>query len=305
MFYVLIGLGFATILYQYQLRQRLTQQEAIRLRELDEFKSRFFTNITHEFRTPLTVILGVAEQIATKTGREVRPLTDLIQRSGQTLLRLISQILDLAKLEAGTLHLHYIQADVLAYLRYIVESLQTLANVQHITLRVESSWPTIVMDYDPERLLHVVYNLLSNAIKFTPPGGEVVLKADILQQVSQKYLQLQFSDTGIGIPEEDLPHIFERFYQARNTGQGKAGGAGIGLALTQELVRAMGGSIRAESTVGKGTKFTVVLPMTNHAAEMSMVWSGPSAPAGLSSGFTDSTVPASSVHRLLIRVVLK
>ncbi len=299
--YALIALSAVAVWYRYQMRQRLAQQEAMRLRELDEFKSRFFTNITHEFRTPLTVILGVAEQIEAKAGKEVRPLTRLIQRSGQTLLRLVSQILDLAKLEAGTLHLHYIQADVLAYLRYIVESLQTLANVQHIILRLESTSPVIIMDYDPERLLHVVYNLLSNAIKFTPPGDEIVLKADILEQGGQRYLQLRFSDTGIGIPEEDLPHIFKRFYQARNAEQVKVSGTGVGLALTQELVKAMGGSIKAKSAVGKGTEFVVVLPISNHAAETSMVWPGfSSVSADLSSSLTDPTASVSPNCRLLI-----
>lgn len=298
--YAMVMLSAIAILHRYQLRQRLAQQEALRLRELDEFKSRLFTNITHEFRTPLTVILGVAEQIETQIGKGIKPHTDLIRRNGQTLLRLINQILDLSKIEAGFLTLNYIQADVLPYLRYITESLRTLANVQGVALRIDVPSSSIIMDYDPERLLHVVYNLLSNAIKFTPPGGEVAFRAKTLNYRDQAYLQLQISDTGIGIPLEDLPYIFDRFYQSKNAAKVKVSGAGIGLALTHELVKAMQGFIKVESSTGKGTKFTVLLPITTNAEGLQMGDYLTPTSFSPSPSFTPPLSPSSPAHRLLI-----
>lgn len=126
-------------------------------------------------------------------------------------------------------------------------------------LRVESKQAKIVMDYDPERFLQIIHNLLSNAIKFTPSGGKVVLQVD---QEGQ-WLLISVTDTGSGIPPEEIPHIFERFFQAKNQEFAKAGGAGIGLSLTRELVKFMGGEISVQSTVGVGSTFFVKLPITN------------------------------------------
>ncbi|MCB9036599.1 MAG: response regulator [Lewinellaceae bacterium] len=299
------------LVYRYQLRQRLQAQEALRLRELDEFKNRFFTNITHEFRTPLTVILGEADKLQ-REGPTPGHSAGLIRRSGENLLRLVNQLLDLAKLESNSLQLHYVQGDVLAYLRYIAESLQSLADSRGVRLQVECPAREIVMDYDPERLLQIVYNLLSNAIKFTPAGGKVELRAEVapgqLPELGSSHLALMVSDTGVGIPPEELPRIFDRFYQARSSpprssqreeeapelpnvsesrpvanpslseGLGEAvAGTGIGLALTKELVTAMGGEINVESKVGKGTVFTVRLPVSNRAERSETTGAGPQA----------------------------
>ncbi|MDV7393111.1 ATP-binding protein, partial [Arthrospira platensis SPKY1] len=132
-------------------------------------------------------------------------------------------------------------------------------------LLVENPAPEIIMDYDPERLLQIVYNLLSNAIKFTPSGGKVELGVDLLHFEDAARLEIRVADNGPGIPPGDLPYIFDRFYQARNSEQAKAGGTGIGLALTKELVTAMGGEIDVESEEGKGAVFTVRLPVSNRA----------------------------------------
>ena len=250
--------------YQYLLRQRFSEQEKLRLQELDNFKSRFFTNITHEFRTPLTVILGMSERVLSEEVTPSHPLTvtqplTLIKRNGENLLRLVNQILDLAKLESNTLKINYIQGDVLTFIRYIAESLHSLANAQNLILRVESDQAKIVMDYDSERLLQIVHNLLSNAIKFTPSGGKVTLRVHREGQ----WLHLSVTDTGAGIPADELPQLFERFFQAKNQEHAKAGGTGIGLSLTRELIKVMGGEIAVESTVGVGSTFLVKLPVTN------------------------------------------
>jgi signal transduction histidine kinase/CheY-like chemotaxis protein len=271
--------------YQYLLRRRFSEQEKLRLKELDDFKSRFFTNITHEFRTPLTVMLGMSDQLAKEEKDEPwRHKIGLIKRSGENLLRLVNQILDLAKLESNALKINYIQGDVLAFIRYIAESLHSLANAQNLILRVDSDQAKIVMDYDPERLLQIIHNLLSNAIKFTPSGGKVTLRAHREGQ----WLQLSVSDTGAGIPPEELPHLFERFFQAKNQEHAKAGGTGIGLSLTRELVKAMGGEIRVESAVGVGSTFWVKLPVSNNSvfeektADLSNVLKANRRPAALS-----------------------
>jgi signal transduction histidine kinase/DNA-binding NarL/FixJ family response regulator len=250
-------------LRESQLLQEKNQVEADRLQELNDFKSRFFTNITHEFRTPLTVILGMAEQLQRSSyGVTSSHPTTLIKRNGESLLRLINQLLDLAKLESNTLKINYIQGDVLTYLKYIAESLHSFANAQNIMLRVESDQPNIVMDYDPERFLQIIHNLLSNAIKFTPSGGKVIMRAD----VQGHWLLVSVTDSGAGIPADEVPHLFERFFQAKNQEHAKASGTGIGLSLTYELVKAKGGSISVESEVGVGSTFLVKLPVTNKAA---------------------------------------
>ena len=273
--YLLYGIAAISVLIairNYEIRRKLAATEALRLKELDEFKNRFFTNITHEFRTPLTVILGTSEQVETMVGDGLKNKIKLIRRNGENLLRLINQILDLAKLESKTLKINYVQGDVLPYLRYITESLHSFANAQNVMLRVESKEQEIIMDYDPERMLQVVYNLLSNAIKFTPSGGKVALGVTV-NHGDFKYLILSVIDSGAGIPEADLPFIFERFRQANNLEKAKAGptgasGTGIGLALTKELVNVMNGDISVESEEGKGTTFTVRLPVTNKAESL-------------------------------------
>ena len=255
--------------YLYLLNRRLSEQEKLRLKELDDFKTRFFTNITHEFRTPLTVMLGMSEQLAKdETDDPRRNKLGLIKRSGENLLRLINQILDLAKLESNTLKMNYIQGDVLTFIQYVTESLHSLANAQNLMLRVESDQSKIVIDYDPERFLQVIHNLLSNAIKFTPSGGKVVIRAgvDLAGFKNLPRLNISVTDSGAGIPPEELPHLFERFFQARNQEHAKAGGTGIGLSLTRELVKAMGGEISVESTPGVGSTFLVRLPITNNSA---------------------------------------
>lgn len=255
--------------YQYLLNRRLSEQEKRRLKELDDFKTRFFTNITHEFRTPLTVILGMSEQLAKdEIDGPKRNKLGLIKRSGENLLRLINQILDLTKLDSNTLKMNYVQGDILTFIQYITESLHSLANAQNLMLRLESEQSKIVIDYDPERFLQIIHNLLSNAIKFTPSGGKVVIRTTVELAGFRNLptLNIAVTDSGAGIPPEELPHLFERFFQARNQEHAKAGGTGIGLSLTRELVKAMGGEISVESSVGVGSTFLVRLPITNNSA---------------------------------------
>ena len=241
------------------------RREAERLQELDNFKSHFFTNISHEFRTPLTVILGMTERMTDKgkrlTENEIAHSLGLIKRSGQNLLRLINQILDLAKLESGKLTLQLEQADMVAFSRYVVESLQSLSALRNIQLHFEAENEEVLMDFDLEKMQAILFNLLSNALKFTPEGGHVYLQVSRTEETCQ----ITVRDTGIGIPAEKLGRIFDRFYRVGDSTTRKGEGTGIGLALARELARLMGGDISVESRIDAGTCFEVVLPVrTEH-----------------------------------------
>ncbi|MCK6693931.1 MAG: ATP-binding protein [Thermoanaerobaculia bacterium] len=175
--------------------------------------------------------------------------------------------LNLSKLESGALKLNRTQADVVQYLQYLTESFYSMAEEKKIRLTFYSETPELVMDYDEEKIQYVVYNLLPNAIKFTPSGSgdKVIFHTRQVVANGQPALQLKVRDTGAGIPPEKLPHIFDRFYQADNSTTRKGDGTGIGLTLTKELVELMDGSITVQSEPGKGTEFTVVLPVTREA----------------------------------------
>lgn len=247
------------------------------LEDLDRLKSELFTNIAHEFRTPLTVILGMAEQIKSSPEKWTSTGVDMIHRNGSNLLYLVNEMLDLRKLEAGKIELKLIHGDVIAYIKYIAQSFQALTEQEDILLHFLSSEEELQMDYDPERVLSILSNLLSNAFKYTPAGGHIYLQVDrVLQALSSAEsdetpvdsLKIVVRDTGIGMAESDLPHIFDRYYQAdineetlETLGGAKTNRTGIGLALTRELTRFMGGKIEVESKVGKGSTFTLFLPI--------------------------------------------
>jgi len=266
--WVLLLLGLLYAIYCFQLNRKLAQAEARRLKELDTVKTRLYTNITHEFRTPLTVILGMAEQIKSDPKEWLGEGLQMIRRYGNQLLLLVNQMLDLARLESGSLPVNMVQGDIVEYLKYLAESFHSLAEARGISLHFQTEVERLSMDYDPEKLQAIVSNLLSNAIKFTPPGGQVFFR---VAAIKQKTPQLQFSiqDTGVGIPKAQLPHIFTRFYQADSSTTRKNEGTGIGLALTKELIQLLGGSIKVKSQVGKGTSFTVLLPLTQKASAAS------------------------------------
>ncbi len=189
------------------------RQSNEKLIALDQLKSRFFTDISHEFRTPLTVISGMSEQIIDNPDQWSLKGGILIQRNSAALLDLVTQILDLRKLEVGKLQLKLVQADVIPYLIYIIESFTSLAKNRGVELSFHTDQKVLIMDYDPEKLLRIVSNLLSNAIKFTPAGGTVAVQASMKKGGSQDQFILQVKDDGVGISPEKLPFIFDRFYQ--------------------------------------------------------------------------------------------
>ncbi len=259
--YAILILGILYGIYQFNLNRQLAKAEAFRLKELDGLKSRLYTNITHEFRTPLTVIMGVNENI-----RGHQDERKLIRRNSKNLLRLVNQLLDLSKLDSSKMGLKLIQADIINYLQYLTESFYSMAEEKKIRLLFYPEVKELVMDYDEVKIQHIIYNLLSNALKFSNPGDKVVLHALAAERNGVPHLKLKVRDTGIGISEKDLEHIFDRFYQADDSTTRKAEGTGIGLALTKELVEVMGGSISVSSQLGEGTEFLILLPIQRTTA---------------------------------------
>jgi signal transduction histidine kinase/ligand-binding sensor domain-containing protein/DNA-binding response OmpR family regulator len=253
-------------LYRYQLRRQLRKQEMENLRALDAFKTKFFTNISHEFRTPLTIISGMAGQIMDNPQVWARKGSQMIKQNSSNLLNLVNQILDLRKLEANELQLNMVQGDVVKYLHYLTQSYEQYAQSKGLKLHFLPAVETLVMDYDPEKLLRIISNLLSNAVKYTPDNGNVYFQLDHSVINGQSFLQLRVEDTGTGIPDDQLNNIFDRFYQVDDSTTRKGEGTGIGLALTKEMVHLMNGSIDVKSTLGEGTTFTVLLPVTNESS---------------------------------------
>ncbi|MGD1891864.1 MAG: tetratricopeptide repeat protein [Cyclobacteriaceae bacterium] len=269
---------------QQQTNRLLAQQnedihrQKEQLQEMDTIKSRFFTNISHEFRTPLTVIGGMAQQIEKFPNKWLDKGLKVIERNNANLLNLVNQILDLRKLETGTLSLHLIQGDIIQYLQFLVESFHSLAESKGVHLHFLPKPKEVIMDYDKEKILRILSNLLSNAIKFTPEEGNVYITtnttsfpgdnqpSNLRPAGTSAWLEIVVKDTGLGIPEEKLPHIFDRFYQVDDSSTRLGEGTGIGLSLTYELIKLLQGSITVESAVHQGTTFRVLLPMTRQAA---------------------------------------
>ena len=260
------------------LEKQQEQAESLRLKEVDELKGRLFTNLTHEFRTPLTVIMGMIENVKNHPKEK-----DLIRRNSKNLLRLVNQLLDLSKAEAKNLELNSIQSDIVSYLRYLTESFYSMATDKDIRLTFYSERTELIMDYDEIKIQHIIYNLLSNAIKFTDEDGKVIvhLSKVILNEIA--HLKIKVQDTGIGIPSEVIPHLFDRFYQADNSSTRKGEGTGIGLTLTHELIQLMDGKIEVTSKVSNPenksnrgrTEFSIWLPIHNKALPRSKALTQP------------------------------
>ena len=281
---LLLGLGirayFKFSVNRAKLKSQLNfeQLEAKRVKELDSVKTQLYTNITHEFRTPLTVILGMAQQVKSNPPKHLDNGIDMIIRNGQSLLNLVNEMLDLSKLETGKMTLQPVNGDIINFLRYIVESFHSLAESQKKQLHFLAGMDALYVAYDPEKVRQIVANLLSNALKFTPQKGNIyitVSENNGLQEAGKSTLIIKVKDTGIGIPESQLEHIFERFYQLDNSHTRKTDGTGIGLALTKELVKLMEGEITVKSPptgTNRGTEFTVTLPLLNIPATENIIY---------------------------------
>ncbi|MFZ4549474.1 MAG: ATP-binding protein, partial [Bacteroidales bacterium] len=235
------------------------EKEAQNLLALDELKTNFFTNITHEFRTPLTLIIEPARQIHETTDPQVvKKQSAIILNNANRLLLLVNQLLDISKLEKEKMQANWSEEDFIPIIRDVMAWFEPAIAKKNQNLSLKTDLKELQGKTDRAILEKMVYNLLSNAHKFTPENGSIDLR---IVQPNNDTWQLVVQDTGIGIAADQLPHIFDRFYQAENTLTRRSEGTGIGLALVNELSKLLQGSIEVESFVGKGTKFTITLPV--------------------------------------------
>ncbi|MGH2645512.1 MAG: ATP-binding protein, partial [Chitinophagaceae bacterium] len=254
------------LLYRARMNFRIEHQqhEAQRMHELDMMKIRFFTNISHEFRTPLTLILTPLEKILKQTvDVNQKKQLQLIQRNGKRLLHLVNQLLDFRKMEVQEIKLNPVRSDIIKFIRNLVDSFTDIADKKNIHFTLETSVESLTTSFDPDKLERILFNLLSNAFKFTPENGAVMVSMDIQQAEENNKnscLRIRVEDNGIGIPPEKQERIFERFFQHDMPPSVVNPGSGIGLAITKEFARLHGGTISVQSEVGKGSCFTVLIP---------------------------------------------
>jgi len=246
--------------FQLDKSRQMLEESNRKLLELDQVKSRFFANISHELRTPLTLVLAPLQTLIQERGSALQPdmrqLLLIMQSNGMRLLKLINDLLDLVRLESGKMEVKREPVAIEPFLYGLANAVKKSAEDRGIHVEVISD-PTIsTVVADSDKLERILLNLLFNALKFTPAGGKVEVKAER----ENGELVLQVSDTGTGISEEQLPFIFDRFWQADTSSQRKYRGVGIGLALVKELVEVQDGSVTVTSAIGKGTQFTVRLP---------------------------------------------
>ncbi|MCE5332168.1 MAG: response regulator [Bacteroidales bacterium] len=260
---------------EFENTQRM--REARQLHEMDEMKFRFFTNISHEFRTPLTLIISPVEKLLRETKSEdEKTLLSIIQRNAYGLLELVNQLLDFRKLDVQKDTLNISVGDVVAFIKDICYSFTELANRKSINFSFSTSITELRMEFDSEKMKKIVFNLLSNAFKFTPNGGKIDVNLSLIQQLNddKKLLKITVSDSGIGIPAKDLDRIFERFYRVENPENGHQTGTGVGLHIASEYVKLHQGEIVVESQLGKGSVFTVLIPALQHIHEEMIAQNG-------------------------------
>jgi signal transduction histidine kinase/DNA-binding response OmpR family regulator len=267
--YIFAGLAISLLLsllyYQQRIRNRKNRQLLEKEKEMDKLKSRFFANISHEFRTPLTLILGPLDEMINKIEiPEFKKQLKVLQRSAVRLLDLVNQLLDLSKIESGKLKLNISRSDIVSMIKGVTMSFHSIADQKNIDIEMDILPKFLVMNYDKEKMETILINLLSNAFKFTPENGKISVQSGLhtIKNTDDRgeFLFFKISDNGIGIPEEDVDHIFNRFYQSDNNQLSQQEGSGIGLALTKELVELHKGNIRAKSGHGKGMQIIFEIP---------------------------------------------
>ncbi len=245
--------------------------EKEKVQELDQVKSRFFTNISHEFRTPLTLISGpINDLMKDNSGvkAEGKKLLSIVKKNSQKLMQLVNQLMELAKLETGILKLEVAEGDLADFLRTIVCSFLSLAERKKIIYKYElpeAPWPVY---FDRNILDKIVTNLISNAFKFNPAHGEVCVLLHYNEGVTtdnQAFVNLSVRDNGKGIPEKDFTKVFDRFYQVSDADTREQEGTGIGLAITKELVDLYRGEILLESKLTVGSTFTLKIPVSKNS----------------------------------------
>ena len=337
---LIVGTIYGLRRYEYSRREakhkyQLEHLESQKLQELDRMKSRFFANISHEFRTPLTLILGPLEKYLYETENKTDQQNfTLMQRNAQRLLKLINELLDLSKLESGQMKLRANQLDIVQHLKNCLAFFESIADSKKIHLEFKTEHESLLGFFDVEKLQKIFVNLISNAIKFTEEGGEVLVVVNLLLNnipqnppskgdlkdsplkggkvegilpfkgdkggcTSTQIVKIKISDTGIGIPKDRLSQIFNRFYQVGDSQAGE--GSGIGLALTKELVDLHHGAIDVESEEGQGTTITVQFPLGEDHLKPEELLETPEQPPEIDTiNFPDPTSPSTEFKTISI-----
>ena len=238
-----------------------------KVEEINHQQMTFFTNISHEFRTPLTLIISPVEQMISKMSpnNETFDLLKIVNRNAQRLLMLINQLLEIRKIETGNQVLNVEKTDARTFILEIFNSFADLAQKNEIDFRNQLSITGAESWIDHEKLENVLYNLLSNAFKFTPKQGQIILNALTKEENNTTYLDFFVKDTGSGIPKEHIERLFDRFFQVPENHLSKNQGSGIGLSLVKDLVEMMHGTISVTSEPGQGSTFSVSVPVSKKA----------------------------------------
>jgi len=242
------------------------REEATRMHELDLMKIKFFTNVSHEFRTPLSLIISPIDNlIKSNDDPGQRHHLMMIKRNGKRLLNLVNQLLDFRKMEFKELKLSLSKGDIIQFIKEVSSSFTDIADQNHVDYLIESDIDSLTIKFDRDKIERVLFNLLSNAFKFTASGGNVSVFISFMEGNTagneKQFLEIKVIDTGIGIPKEKHDKVFERFFQDNLPESLLNQGSGIGLAITREFVKMHGGEITIESEPGNGTCFTVQLPV--------------------------------------------
>jgi len=246
--------------FELDQNREMLEESNQKLKQLDEVKSRFFANISHELRTPLTLLLAPLEALVQRFSRslddQTKDLLVTMQSNGMRLLKLINDLLDLVRLESGVMQVKREPLDIAEFIKGLASAARQMADDKRIRLETSAAPEVGIVQTDRDKLEKIILNIQFNALKFTPAGGRIVIHAE----KQGEELVLSIKDTGMGISAKNLPHVFDRFWQADDSARRKYQGVGIGLALVKELVEVQGGTVSVESEEGKGTTFTVRLP---------------------------------------------
>jgi len=254
--------GIQKLKAQFSLEKE--REEAHRMHELDLMKIKFFTNVSHEFRTPLSLIMAPVDKMVKQIAEpEIQRQLLLVNRNAKRLLNLVNQLLDFRKMEYQELKLHERNGDIISFIKDLSYAFTDVADQKGIKFIFDSEIESFYTAFDHDKIERILFNLLSNAYKFTHQGGQVSVLLNLIDknEPDKKYLEIRVIDTGIGIPESKREKIFEPFFQNNIPGSMLNQGSGIGLSITKEFVKLHGGEVFVESEFNEGSCFTVLLPV--------------------------------------------
>lgn len=254
--------GIRKLRMQFALEKQ--REEAERMHELDLMKIRFFTNVSHEFRTPLSLIMAPVDKILKQVKEpDIQRQLQMVNRNARRLLNLVNQLLDFRRMEYQELKLHEKSGDIIKFIRELSYSFNDIGEQKHISFMFDTEVEEFYASFDHDKIERIIFNLLSNAYKFTPQGGQVSVLLNVIEKDDKdsRLLEIKVIDTGIGIPEDKKEKIFEPFFQNDIPGSMLNLGSGIGLSITKEFVRLHRGRIIVESEFNQGSCFTVLLPV--------------------------------------------